>query len=48
MVRAAALLNSTDKVKRLEAVNLLAGSGQANTKTMLLARIDQETDPEVK
>jgi urea transport system permease protein len=48
MVRAAALLNSTDKVKRLEAAKLLAGSGQANTKTMLLARIDQETDPEVK
>ncbi|MBP9150012.1 MAG: urea ABC transporter permease subunit UrtB [Rhodoferax sp.] len=48
MVRAAALLNSTDKVKRLEAAKLLAGSGQANTKTMLLARIDQETEPEVK
>ncbi len=48
MVRAAALLNSTDKVKRLEAAKLLAGSGQANTKTMLLARIDQETDPQVK
>jgi urea transport system permease protein len=48
MVRAAALLNSSDKAKRLEAAKLLATSGQANTKTMLLARIAQEPDPEVK
>jgi urea transport system permease protein len=48
MVRAAALLNSADKSKRLEAAKLLATSGQANTKTMLLARIAQEPDPEVK
>jgi urea transport system permease protein len=48
MVRAAALLGSADKGKRLAAANLLAGSGQANTKTMLLARLQQETEPEVK
>jgi len=48
MVRAAALLNSSDKAKRLEAAKLLAGSGQANVKTMLLARIAQETEPDVK
>ncbi|BCO28269.1 hypothetical protein MIZ03_3169 [Rhodoferax lithotrophicus] len=48
MVRAAALLNSTDKAKRLEAAKLLATSGQANTKTMLLARLAQEPDREVK
>jgi urea transport system permease protein len=48
MVRAAALLNSSDKAKRLEAAKLLAGSGQANTKTMLLARLPQEADAEVK
>nr|WP_319563476.1 urea ABC transporter permease subunit UrtB [uncultured Rhodoferax sp.] len=48
MVRAAALLNSTDKAKRLEAAKLLATSGQANTKTMLLARLEQEPDSEVK
>lgn len=48
MVRAAALLNSSDKVKRLEAAKLLAGSGQANTKTMLMARLEQETESEVK
>jgi len=48
MVRAAALLNSSDKVKRLEAAKLLAGSGQANTKTMLVARLQEETESEVK
>ena len=48
MVRAAALLNSADKSKRLDAAKLLATSGQANTKTMLLAQIAQEPDPEVK
>jgi urea transport system permease protein len=48
MVRAAALLNSADKSKRLEAAKSLATSGLANTKTMLLARIAQESDPEVK
>jgi urea transport system permease protein len=48
MVRAAALLNSSEKAKRLEAAKLLATSGQANTKTMLLARIAQEPDAEVK
>ncbi len=48
MVRAAALLGSADRGKRLAAAKQLAGSGQANTKTMLLARLEQETDPEVK
>ncbi len=48
MVRAAALLGSKDKTKRLEAAKLLASSGQANTKTMLLARLGAETDPAVK
>ena len=48
LVRAAALLSSVDKLKRMEAAKLLATSGQANTKTMLLARMDLETDSEVK
>jgi len=48
MVRAAALLGSADKAKRLEAAQLLAGSGQANTKTMLLAQLEAETEPDVK
>ena len=48
LVRAAALLNSTDKAKRLEAAKLLVSSTQANTKTVLLARLQTETEPDVK
>ena len=48
MVRAAALLNSTDKSKRLEAAKLLSSSAQANTKTVLLARLQVETEADVK
>jgi urea transport system permease protein len=48
MVRAAALLGSSDKAKRLEAAKSLAHSGQAHTKTMLLARLETETDSDVK
>jgi urea transport system permease protein len=48
MVRAAALLNSADKTKRLEAAKLLGTSGQANTKTVLLARLQIETEADVK
>ncbi len=48
LVRAAALLNSTDRTKRLEAAKLLSSSAQANTKTVLLARLTQETEPDVK
>jgi urea transport system permease protein len=48
LVRAAALLNSSDKTKRLEAAKLLGSSTQANTKTVLLARLSQETEPDVK
>lgn len=48
LVRAAALLNSTDKTKRLEAAKLLNSSTQANTKAVLLARLARETEPDVK
>ena len=48
MVRAAALLNSADKIKRLEAAKLLSTSAQANTKTVLLARLQIEAEPDVK
>jgi urea transport system permease protein len=48
LVRAAALLNSSDKTKRLEAARLLGSSTQANTKTVLLARLTKETEPDVK
>ncbi len=48
LVRAAALLNSSDKTKRLEAARLLSSSTQANTKTVLLAQLSKETEPDVK
>ena len=48
LVRAAALLSSPDKTRRLEAAKLLGSSTQANTKTVLLARLAQETEPDVK
>jgi len=48
LVRAAALLGSTDKARRLQAATLLAGSAQANTKTLLLERIKVESEPDVK
>ncbi len=48
LVRAAALLNSPNKTKRLAAAKLLSQSGQANTKTVLLARLAKELEPDVK
>ncbi len=48
LVRAAALLHSPDKTKRLEAAKLLGSSTQASTKTVLLARLAEETEPAVK
>ncbi len=48
LVRAGALLNSADQSKRLEAAKLLRSSTQANTKTMLLERLKQEVEPDVK
>ena len=48
MIRAAVLLNSTDKSKRLIAATLLAQSSQASTKTVLLERLKTETEPDVK
>ncbi len=48
LIRAAVLLNSADKSKRLIAATLLAQSHQASTKTVLLARLQVETEPDVK
>jgi len=48
MVRAGAMLGSADPARRVRAANLLATSGQANTKTMLLERLQVETDPAAK
>jgi len=48
LIRAAVLLGAPDKAKRLLAANLLAQSGQASTKTLLLERLTLETEPDVK
>ena len=48
VVRAAILLNSPDKARRLDAAKLLAGSNNTNTKSVLLARQKKETEADVK
>jgi urea transport system permease protein len=48
LVRAAILLNSEDKAKRLQAARLLAQSKVGATKTVLLERLKAETEPDVK
>jgi len=47
-LRAAAMLASADKGKRLEAAQLLAQSAQAATKTLLLERLQSESEPDVR
>nr|WP_295768672.1 urea ABC transporter permease subunit UrtB [Rhodoferax sp.] len=47
LLRAAALLGSADKTKRLEAASLLADSSLAATKTLLTERLQVETDARV-
>jgi urea transport system permease protein len=47
-IRAAILLGSSDKTKRLQAAAQLAGSSNPSAKTALLARLSQEPDAEVK
>ena len=48
LLRAAMLLGSADKSKRLQAATLLAQSGNPNTKTLLLERLKIETEGDVK
>lgn len=48
LLRAAALLGSAEQAKRLEAAKLLADSSQAATKTLLIERLQVETDAGVK
>ncbi|QTN29898.1 urea ABC transporter permease subunit UrtB [Rhodoferax sp. AJA081-3] len=48
LLRAAALLSSADTAKRLEAAKLLADSSQAAIKTLLIERLQVETDAGVK
>ena len=43
-LRAAAMLSSADKAKRLEAATLLGQSAQASTKTLLIERLQTEAD----
>ena len=47
-LRAAALLGSSDKAKRLQAAGLLGQSAQAATKTLLVERLQVETESDVK
>ncbi len=48
LVRAAALLGSDDKAKRLEAARLLGDSRSPATKTLLLERLREEGEADVK
>ncbi|MDB5955194.1 urea ABC transporter permease subunit UrtB [Ramlibacter sp.] len=48
MVRAAALLSSSDKGRRLQAAQLLATSRSPATRNLLLLQLKTEADPEVK
>jgi urea transport system permease protein len=48
LMRAAIMLGSTDKAKRLEAASLLAASKNPNTKTVLIERLGTEADADVK
>ncbi|RYG10346.1 MAG: urea ABC transporter permease subunit UrtB, partial [Burkholderiales bacterium] len=48
MVRAAVLLSSSDRGKRLEAARLLSSSGNPAVKTVLIERLKVEDDPQVK
>jgi urea transport system permease protein len=48
LVRAAALLGSSDTGKRLDAARLLAASRDPATKTLLVERLREESDAQVK
>lgn len=48
MLRAAILLNSSNKTERLEAANLLSTSTNTTAKTVLLERLKTEMEPDVK
>ena len=48
LLKAAVLISSTDKNKRLAAAKLLAASDQPATKSLLLERLANESDAEVK
>jgi urea transport system permease protein len=47
-LRAAALISSSDRTRRLDAARLLAGSPQPATRSLLIERLGVEDDAEVK
>ncbi|NML18426.1 urea ABC transporter permease subunit UrtB [Azohydromonas caseinilytica] len=47
-LRAAVLVASPERARRLEAARLLAGSGEPAVRALLLQRLDVETDPELR
>ena len=48
LIRGAILLDSGDKAKRLEGAAMLAQSGNASTKTVLIKKLRTESDADVK
>ncbi|MBG9388351.1 urea ABC transporter permease subunit UrtB [Caenimonas aquaedulcis] len=48
LVRAAVLLGSSDKGKRMDAAKLLSQSNSGGTKLLLIERLKVETEPDVK
>jgi len=48
LARAAVLIASSDKARRLDAARLLADSRSPATRSLLLERVKQEADPEVQ
>ena len=48
LLKAAVLISSADKAKRLAAAKLLAASPQPATKSLLIERLAAETEPEVR
>jgi urea transport system permease protein len=48
LLRAAVMISSADKAKRLNAAKLLADSEQPATRSLLIEKLASETDPEVK
>jgi urea transport system permease protein len=48
LLRAAILLGSSDRQKRLEAAALLSASNSPNTKTLLIGQLGNEADADVK
>ena len=48
LLRAAVLISSSDPARRMAAAKALSGSGQPTTRSILLQRLQVESDPQVK